>query len=205
MNYWENLSLENLTEIVDGEVHAETWKDIPDFPHYQASTFGRIKSLRRIDSNNRLVRERILRQRVWNGGRYLYATLMQNKKEVLSAAHIFIAAAFIPNPDNLPQINHKNANGLDNRLLNLERCTGSYNTQYAYDVSGRVPTMFGKFGKDHNQSKKINQIGDGGEIVASFYGAHEAQRLTGIRQTSICNALKGRYQTAGGYKWEYAK
>lgn len=76
---------------------------------------------------------------------YLRMTLMYPKKQKCVLAHRLVAGAFIPNPNNLTQVNHINGDKLDNRAVNLEWCTPSRNKRHAIDVLGRRPA----FGADH--------------------------------------------------------
>lgn len=82
------------------------------------------------------------------GGGYrtvdVYVPALRNKKRLL--AHRLVAMAHIPNPDNLPQVNHKDGNRLNNRVSNLEWCTASYNVQDGFN-RGRVTWSAGKVSK----------------------------------------------------------
>ena len=88
----------------------EVWKDIKDYEGlYQISNLGRVKSLNRIDSLGRNVPEKI-KAIVDNGNGYKVVNLKRNGKQKLCTVHRLVAEAFIPNPDNLPCINHKDEN-----------------------------------------------------------------------------------------------
>lgn len=104
---------------------------------YEVSNMGRVKSLPRIikNSNNRSVRERIMAV-VKNKG-YVVVGLQGNKSNI--GVHRLVAAAFIPNPDNKPFINHKNGVRNDNRVENLEWCTQKENVHHAFET-GLIPT-----------------------------------------------------------------
>lgn len=112
----------------------EEWRDIIGYDGlYQVSNLGRIKRLSRtIVSNNRSqfsVKEKILKLGTHKRG---YKTIMlhKNKKHKLWLVHRLVALNFIPNPNNLPQINHKDEDKTNNCVENLEWCTNEYNAHY---------------------------------------------------------------------------
>ena len=104
----------------------EIWKDIEDFNGtYQVSNLGRIKMLDYIASDGRKLKGRIRRTSKNNSG---YTIINIKSKHFL--VHRLVAKAFIPNPNNYPQINHKDENKQNNRVDNLEWCTNKYNNNY---------------------------------------------------------------------------
>ena len=113
----------------------EIWKDIPDFEGlYQVSNLGNVRVLDRyvnsaIRNNDKVKRKgKILKQ--YNKRGYLQVSLIKNHKRYYFSVHRLVAMAFLPNPDNLPQVNHKDENPLNNNLFNLEWCTAKYNCNY---------------------------------------------------------------------------
>jgi hypothetical protein len=161
----------------------ENWRDVPGYSGiYDISDCGNIR---------RLQNKRILRKVNRNG--YLVAHL-SNRVAKSFYIHRLVAMAFIPNPDGLPQINHKNEIKTDNRAENLEWCTAKYNMNFGT----RTQRM------KKNRSFPVMQIDEYGVVISIYEGISEAERKTGINRPNICKCLKGKIKTAGGYKWEYA-
>jgi hypothetical protein len=72
-----------------------------------------------------------------NGKGYLILNLRVGGKRLCKSIHRLLAEAFIPNPENLPEVNHKDANRRNNALSNLEWCTHGYNIKYSFDLNNR--------------------------------------------------------------------
>lgn len=121
----------------------EEWRDIPGYEgKYQVSNIGQIKSCARTRRGKKdsiaIVRERTLQQRLDKDG-YKEVALSSNGKMKYYRVHRLVATAFIPNPLNLPLINHKDENPANNVVDNLEWCDYAYNRNYSiYKVSQKV-------------------------------------------------------------------
>lgn len=114
----------------------EIWKDIPKFEnYYQVSNLGRIKSktrkvnVRIKNNNHRTVKRQLITPAKTRDG-YLKVSLSKDHKRYYFRVHRLVAQVFIPNPDNLPQINHIDENKENNRVDNLEWCDAKYNCNY---------------------------------------------------------------------------
>jgi hypothetical protein len=132
MKYYQDLKIEDIHYIDDdGISKIEEWKDIPDyFGKYQASTLGRVKSS--MPHNGTF--ERILRQTPTKKG-YVSCGLYKNKKRGSFLIHRLIAITYIPNPQNLPEVNHKKGDKKDNRPCAIEWSTHNDNISHAVENS----------------------------------------------------------------------
>ena len=106
----------------------EKWKRIDGFPLYAVSNYGRIKSY---NNYHRRCRMRILKPNMTQGG-YVIIALSDSGKRTTTTVSRLVAKAFVPNPENKPEINHKNGVKSDNFYLNLEWMTSSENKLHAY-------------------------------------------------------------------------
>lgn len=139
----------------------EIWKPIWHAPGYEVSNLGNVRSLDRERVKNRhnkgkspIIPGKVLKpwkRKVRNGNFYFTVTLCTNGRLKKFDVHRLVGQAFIPNPHNLPQINHKNNVGSDNRVENLEWVTSSQNRIHAYDI-GAQPS-----GSKHPSCKLTHQ------------------------------------------------
>ena len=119
--------------------------------------------------------------------------------------HRLLAKNFIPNPNNLPEVNHKDGNKLNNSLDNLEWVSKSQNALHAFELGLRVgyPSLKGRFNEKHPLSKPINMLSMEGEVIKTFPSMQEAKRQ-GFSQGNISSVISGNRKSHKGYKWEYA-
>lgn len=174
----------------------EIWRDIQGFENYQVSTLGRVKAL----NYHRMGKEQLLKPRIDKYG-YLRVTLYQNGKPKSMLVHRLVAMAFIPNPQNLPQVNHKRE-GADGKILNtvenLEYCDSKYNNCYGTKIE-RVA----KANTNGKKSKTVYQLSLEGKLIRTWPSMREVERQTGYSHRHISKCCNGRYKQAYNYKWSY--
>ncbi len=108
----------------------EEWRDIEGYEHeYQVSNLGRVRSLDRISKQNHKLKGRFVTPNITKGG-YALVRMYGTQGFKIESIHRLVAKAFIPNPDNLPEVNHKDENKQNNCVDNLEWCTRLYNVHY---------------------------------------------------------------------------
>lgn len=139
-----------------------------------------------------------------SGGRYLKVDLYKNGKSTTRHVNRLVAEAYIPNPDNKPDVNHRNGNKFDNRVENLEWVTKSENMLHAYQTGlhGRK-SSYGMLGKKNPNAGRKGlhvRIVETGE---EFDSIKECAESINGSDRAICECLKGRQSTHRGYHFEY--
>lgn len=186
----------------------EIWKDIKEYEGlYQVSNTGKVKSLDKyVNGRNskRLVKGKLLSLFDDKDG-YKLVNLYNNKKIKQFRVHILVAQAFIPNPDNLPFVNHKDMNKQNNNINNLEWCTQSYNVKHAIKNGANTMNGFNRHNKNkaHKKYGFIYQFDKSMNFIAKHYSPLEASKTTGVCARNILQVInheQGRKQ-AGGYIW----
>lgn len=135
----------------------EIWKPIEGYEGlYEVSSYGRVKRLGGYDRFNRKKVSKILKLSYNNSGYYI-VHLWKNGFRKSKLLHRLVAETFIPNIDNLPQVNHKDENKSNNRVDNLEWCTAKYNSNYGTSIERRKVKMInnGYFLDLNSDEKKI--------------------------------------------------
>ena len=171
----------------------EIWKDKKDYEGlYQVSNFGRIKSL----NYNHTGKEKILKQYYDSNG-YKIICLCKNNIKTTYLVHRLVAEAFIPNPNNLPQINHKDEDKTNNHVNNLEWCDAKYNHNY-----GTINERISKSQINGKRSKIVIQYNLDGTFVREWPSTMECGR-NGYDQSSVADCCRGKLKTYRGFIWEY--
>ena len=181
----------------------EIYKDIEGYENlYQISNYGNVKSL--ISGKIR----KLSKDRYG----YLFIALSKNDVKKQYKVHRLVAEAFIPNPNNYPQVNHKDEDKKNNAASNLEWCTAKYNANYGTAIQRRLLTekqnpkrkeIIDKRRKSNtnhqNTSKQVLCV----ETGVVYPSTHQIERELGFYQQNISNACTGKYKQAYGYTWRY--
>lgn len=171
----------------------EIWRAHPEYTGIEVSTLGRVRTLDRVvpcrGNGTRLVKGRVLKQYSDKGG-YLQAQIKVDEKWIMKRVNRLVAQTFIPNPDNLPQANHKDCDRTNNNVENLEWCTPKYNCQYRekYGVS-----------RTEAAGKPVFAINLSTIEVTHFQSQREAGRELGVCNSMIAAVIKGKRNQTGGY------
>lgn len=142
---------------------------------------------------------------------YKNIELFNDKGHKRKAIHRLVAEAYIPNPNNYPQINHKDENPANNDVSNLEWCTAYYNMHYGEGAKTRhkkidySKPVFKEIAYKNSMAlrRPLLMYTKDFVLVGEFESGAEASRQTGIYITSITRAAKKEHLKAGGYYWRY--
>jgi hypothetical protein len=165
---------------------------------YEGSNWGRIKSLRRTiktkDRKQKTVKESILNPSIDGAG--YYSVTLQPKdghKKITQKLHRLIANTFIPNPENLPQLNHIDGNKINNYVSNLEWCTNKENSHHREQLLCKAT------------SKPVDKLTMDGELIVTYPSAIMAATKNNVSRWNIYRCCNGKdnVKDVGGfvYRW----
>ena len=167
--------------------------DFLGYPNYTITDDGRVFCL----NYHREGYKKELKPGIRRG--YNKITLCKDGKEKNISIHRLVALAFIPNPDNLPIINHKDENPSNNMVGNLEWCSIKYNNTYG--------TRLEKTSKKHlnrkDESKPVKQFTKDGVFLKEYPSTKEVERQNGFFCSNISSCCNGKQKSAYGYIWRY--
>lgn len=161
----------------------EQWKPIKDFEYYYISNLGNVKSTRRWSGTKFYNREHLISLYVNKKNGYVYANICKNNKSYNFRVHKLVAENFIDNPNNYTQINHIDGNKKNNKVDNLEWCTGSYNIKDMYKRNG-------KYDKDNEIIQKYQELKSCKKTAKLFDVSSETIRCI-LKRNNIKRTNKG--------------
>ena len=162
------------------------WRDVKGYEGlYKVSNTGQVLSLKR----PHCYRSEHLMSPCNDGRGYRMVCLCKNGKNKTVSVHRLVAIAFVPNPKGYKEVNHIDENKTNNNSSNLEWCDRAYNIHY------------GK--RTQKTSTRVAMFTDNMRVVQIYSSIREACRANGFRcPGNISNVLKGKTNTAYGYKWK---
>ena len=171
---------------------SEIWRALPGVPGIEVSTFGKVRTLDKVTSSEkytRFTKGQVLKQFNDKNG-YLRVSIRIDSKQTKKYVHRLVAQTFIKNPDNLPQVNHRDCNPQNNHVENLEFCTASYNQKYRnkHGVSQTEAVGHQLFAVNLKTLE-----------VSHFRSQSEAGRKLRVKHANINMVIKGKRNYAGGF------
>lgn len=171
----------------------EIWKDIEGYEGlYQVSNMGRVRSLDRIDARGHRWKGRMLSSKLRKDG-YREVILCRDGKRKYMFVHRLVAGAFLPNPDNFPQVNHKDENKANNAVSNLEWCSALYNINYGARTKRAAKA----------NERPIYVISGSGHRYF-FRSSKKAAELLGIDRRNVSACLHGKQKHCHSFSFEWA-
>lgn len=173
----------------------EIWKNVDGYENiYEVSNKGNIRRIGK-EKNRKLN---------MNRDGYLLVNLYKNGVSKRLLVHRLVAKAFLPNPNNLPQVNHKDGAKSNNHIENLEWCTASENIIHTYQKLNRKGLSINqKRLEESPNAKAINQYDLKGNFIKRWGCIKEATIQMKISNGMISKCCNNKRKTAGGYIWKF--
>ena len=180
----------------------EKWVNIENHPSYFISNFGRVFSKK----SNKVMKNRVVSK---NG----YQQITLDNSQLL--VHRLVAQEFIPNPNNLPCVNHKDENPGNNDFRNLEWCTYKYNSNYGTNPSRHSKKMLDRYNNDPDwksdcikrlaeiqkkKRKRVVQLDKFNNYLKTYESSYATEK-DGHLSVHVCDCANGKRKTHHGYKW----
>lgn len=213
------------------DLEGEEWRDVIGAEgYYKVSNYGRVKSVPSFQKNhyNGFYKKERIKKLNFNAKGYIMCVMTVNCKKIYpNTIARLVAMAFIPNPDNKPQVDHISTNILDNRVCNLRWVTAYENAhniitekrvqearskqigrkhgqetrrKISEKRQGDKNPMYGRCGKLSHRSKPVIQLSLDGKFICEWINVTEANK---VYKGHIGCCARGKRMQAGGYKWVY--
>jgi len=168
---------------------AEEWKDILDYENYEVSNLGNVRNKKT---------GRILKS--YDKGGYAVISLSKTKGKLFQI-HRLVCQAFIPNPENKPQVNHKDKNGLNNNVSNIEWNTVLENNIHRSNgVTQTTNQNMSIYRVDKDTGEKLEKY-DSIELAGEWAFKQGLVKNIHSGKTNISNMIRGVYKISSGFKW----
>lgn len=175
----------------------EVWKTVIGHEGYEISNYGRLRSKERKvvykDGRVGVFKGKIMKPMLTHKGYYKYH-LSSNGYRTSKQAHRLVAEMFIPNPENKPQVNHKDGDKLNNYVDNLEWVTNEENHQHKLEnnlyPTTHIPKQVGKFDLE-------------GKLLETFPSIYAAAKSVEARQWEVSRCVNGQRKTFKGFVWKF--
>ena len=185
----------------------ENWKRVEGYPHYFISDTGRVQREEFYSDDGRLLRAMNVTTSMSTGG-YIRLTVRNESSDSIKnvSVHRLVAQAFIPNPENKPQVNHLDEDKTNNHVWNLEWATSEENVNYGTRTARATQSAINNPKRDYIElgkkfAKPIYSIDLDGNKV-KYYGVIEASRQTGLSANTVSANLNGKTKiTQSGLKF----
>lgn len=168
---------------------------------YSVNRYGDVRSESRIlyyrDGRTRKLRSRIMSQHNGTNG-YKQVYLSRDGKNHMRMVHRLVALAFLPNPEGLPEVNHKDERKTNNAVENLEWCTTKYNANYGTSIRRRIRTR-------RDKGQRVLQFTKTGDFITEYASIADACEAVNGNAAFISRCLykKPRCPSAYGFVWRF--
>lgn len=178
----------------------EIWKPIPKYEGlYEVSNLGRVRSLDRIKPNSGgQIASGAIKSLVDNGRGYKVVSLYRNNIGSMKYVHRLVAEAFVANPHNFPEVNHKDENKSNNTACNLEWCTRVYNNNYGTKSKRCRETYV-----NHDRNRQIDMYDMNGTFIKTFLCSNDIKGDIEIDRRSLYNVCTGIAKSYNNYRFAF--
>ena len=186
----------------------QIWKSIRGYEGlYEVNNLGFVRGLSRKISCHKIYQRNqktMILKGIKRSNGYIQVALSKNGKSCIFFVHRLVLSAFLENPMNKPQVNHKDGNKENNKIENLEWVNASENGLHSYRELGRSAWHKGKTGKGTPTAKALIQKTLEGTIIRFWDCGLDAVREGKFESSSISRCANGIAKTHKGFVWEYA-